>query len=302
MAASAWRASDSIPSIHIEALSDPEKLIATYFGSSTLGLCVLDAGFHYLAINNTLAEMNGLPAAEHIGKTVREILGDFANLVEPNLQRVLATGQPLLNLELSAVLPRRREIGYWIEHLFPIKDESGTVSRIGVLVAETTEQKQMVEMLQQLSGSLKHQKVRLQMLLDVSSILSSHWDIQQLFPRISARIRRVFHQEYAGFSLRDSDSGLLVLEAEDFPLRKNPASAVALSTDDSPGGRSLQAGSTLVFSKEQMGAFEAGISTRCWRRDFSLYVAFHFCVQRVRWACCCWAAPAVKHSSPTMFR
>jgi formate hydrogenlyase transcriptional activator len=268
MAANAWRANDSIPSVAIEALSDPEKLITAYFSSSTLGLCVLDAGFHYLAINNTLAEMNRLPPAEHMGKTVRDVLGDFADQVEPNLQRVLTTGRPVLNLELSAVLPRRKEIGYWIEHFFPLKDEHGTVTRIGVLVAETTEQKRMVETLQQLSGSLKHQKVRLQMLLDVSNILSANWNIQQVFPRISARIRRVFHQEYAGFSLRDSDSGLLVLEAEDFPLRKNTASTAVLSAGDTPGTRSLKAASALVFTKEQMQEFPAGIAPRLLEEGF----------------------------------
>jgi hypothetical protein len=41
----------------------------------------------YLAINNTLAEINRIPAQNHIGKTVREILGDFADVVEPELRR-----------------------------------------------------------------------------------------------------------------------------------------------------------------------------------------------------------------------
>jgi formate hydrogenlyase transcriptional activator len=268
MAAHAWKASDSIPFSRVEAFSDPEKLIAAYFSSSTLGLCILDAGYHYLAINNTLAEMNGLPAADHIGKTVRDILGDFADQVEPNLHRVLISGQPVLNLELAAVLPRRKEIGYWIEHFFPIKDERGTVSRIGVLVAETTEQKRMVETLQQLSGNLKHQKARLEMLLDVSHILSANWNMQHAFPRISARIRRVFRQEYAGFSSHANDSGLLVMEAEDFPLRRNPVSQVSAGQNDSPGGHALRAGSALVFSREQMQKFEAGIAPQLLAEGF----------------------------------
>lgn len=268
MATNAWRVSDSIPFTPVEAFSDPEKLIAAYFNSSTLGLCILDAGFHYLAINNTLAEMNNLPAADHMGRTVRDVLGDFADQLEPNLRRVLTTGQPVLNLELAAVLPRRKEIGYWIEHLFPIKDETAMVTRIGVVVAETTEQKRMVETLQQLSGNLKHQKVRLQMLLDVSNILSANWNMQQVFPKISARIRRVLRQEYAGFSSRANESGFLVLEAEDFPLRRNLAAPVSASDEDSPGARALQAGSALVFSREQMQRFEAGIAPRLLAEGF----------------------------------
>jgi formate hydrogenlyase transcriptional activator len=260
MVTSAWKASDSIPFTRPVAPSDPEKLLAGYFSSSTLGLCILDAKLRYLAINDTLATMNGVPVQAHLGKTIREILGDFADKIEPELQRVLTTGEPVLNYEISAQLPTRKELGHWIEHYFPIKDEAGAVTRIGVIAAEITEQKRMEETLQRLSGSLKHQKARLQMLLDVSSILSSNWNIQQVFPKISARIRRVFRQEYAGFSVKDAESGLLIPEAEDFPLRRGSASTVPVSADDSPGGRSLQTASALVFSREQMLALDAGIA------------------------------------------
>ena len=261
MAANASKVIDSIPFVYTKIHSDPEKLLAAYFSSTTLGVCILDSEFRYIAINNTLAEMNGIPASAHVGKTVREVLGDFADLVEPKLRNVLATGEPVLHFEISALLSTRKEIGHWIAHYFPIKDETETVTRIGIIVAETTEQKQMEDMLQRLSNNLKHQKARLQMLLDVSGILSSNWNIQQVFPRISARIRRVFRQEYAGFSVRDADSGQLIPEAEDFPLRRNPSSGASVSVNDSTGGCcSLRTGSALVFSREQMKSFNDGIA------------------------------------------
>jgi formate hydrogenlyase transcriptional activator len=257
MAANASRAGDSMLFVHPDLPSETEKLLSSYFGSHTLGLCIFDAEFRFLAINNTLADMNGIPASEHLSKTVRQILGDFADLLEPLLRRVLSTGEPILNLAVSGQLSTRKEIGHWIVHYFPIRDGSGVVFRVGVIVAETTEQKRMADMLQQLSGTLKHQKARLQMLLDVSSILSSNWNIQRVFPKISARIRRVFRQEYAGFAVRDVNSGLLIQEAEDFPLRKRPGPLAVQSADDSPGGRSLQAGAALVFSREQILNFTA---------------------------------------------
>jgi formate hydrogenlyase transcriptional activator len=255
MAANGWKADNSIPFVRPDLPSDTEKLLATYFSSHTLGLCVLDAELRYLAINDTLANMNGIPASEHLGKTVREVLGDFAGLLESSLLAVFSTGEPILNLVISGFLSKRNEIGHWTVHYFPIRNEHGSVSRVGGIVAETTEQKRMTDMLQFLSGTLKHQKARLQMLLDVSSILSSNWNIQQVFPRISARIRRVFRQEYADFSVHEAGSGLLIQEAEDFPLRKRLESVSAASASDSPGGRSLQMGTALVFSREQLQAF-----------------------------------------------
>jgi len=45
-----------------QSISDPDRLIAAYFQSSTVGLCVLDAEFRYVAINDALARINGIPA------------------------------------------------------------------------------------------------------------------------------------------------------------------------------------------------------------------------------------------------
>jgi len=85
-------AGNPIPFAHPDALSDLEKLLAIYFVSSAVGLGILDAGFRYLAVNDTLAKMNGVPAADHLGKTAREILGDLADRVEPDFRRVLSSG------------------------------------------------------------------------------------------------------------------------------------------------------------------------------------------------------------------
>ncbi|HEX4784562.1 MAG TPA: sigma 54-interacting transcriptional regulator [Candidatus Sulfotelmatobacter sp.] len=245
---------------HPDALLEPEKLLAAYFRSSTMGLCVLDCAQRYLAINSTLANMNGAPAPEHIGKTVREMLGNAAGLVELQIQRACATGEPVTEIELSAVLPTRTETGHWIEHYFPIKDESGVVQRIAVVVIEVTEQKKLEQSLQDVDGKLGKQSARLQMLLDVSAILASNWDLQQVFPRISARIRRVLRHEYAGFELHEGNTGLLVRQAEDFPLGKGMLSSLPISPHNSPGGRALQHGAPLTFSREQMKEFQSEIA------------------------------------------
>jgi formate hydrogenlyase transcriptional activator len=269
MVISTWSVSDSIPfARRPEVPSDAEKLLADYFNSPNLGICILDRDFRYLAINETLAGINGVPVQAHLGKTVVEVLGDFAEKIEPAMRRVLTTGRPVLYLEVSSQLANRKEPGHWINHYLPIKDESGQVTRIGVIVAEITEQKRMAETLQLLSGTLKHQRARLQMLSDVSSILSSNWNIQQVFPRISARIRRVFRQEYAGFLLHDAGSGRLTQEAEDFPLRKASPSSPPVSSDDSPALRSIQATSALVFSRDEMQTFESAITQQLLAEGF----------------------------------
>jgi len=51
--------------------------------------------------------MNGIPAEFHFGKSLREILGAVASSVEPAVKEVLTTGRPILNLEITGVLPTR---------------------------------------------------------------------------------------------------------------------------------------------------------------------------------------------------
>ena len=104
-----------IPFAHPEALSEPEKLLAAYFSSSTVGLAILDSEFRFIAINHRLAAMNGLAAADHLGKAVREVSPDLADEAEPEFQRVLATGEHA-NFEISATLPGRGEAAHWIVH------------------------------------------------------------------------------------------------------------------------------------------------------------------------------------------
>lgn len=247
------------PFAYPEALNDPEKLLAAYFRSSNVGLAVVDSDFRFIAVNPALAEINGIPAPAHLGKTPREILGELADAVEAGFRNVISSREPV-SLELSAKLPTREDPGHWMVHYLPIQDENGDVTRIGAVVVEITAQKKAEETLQHLGGRLRKEMERLQMLLDVSSILSSNSNLQQIFPQISARIRRLLRHEYAGFELHDPITGLLVRHAEDFPMGKGLLSALPISPHNSPQGTALQAHSPLIFSRNQMGDFEAEIS------------------------------------------
>jgi formate hydrogenlyase transcriptional activator len=242
-------------------LPAPEALLADHFASTNVGLCFLDSQFRYLAINDTLASMHGIPEADHLGKTVREVLGDSADLIEPGFRRALSTAEPV-TCEVSGKLSSRAEDDRWVVHYLPIKDESGTAARVGVVVLDVAEQKKMEGSLHHLAGSLKDQIERLQMLVEVSSVLSLNWDIQQVFPLISARIRRVLRQEYAAFSLHDATTGLLVRQAEDFPLGRGLLMSGSVSPDSSPGGHSFRERIPMIFSQEQLQGFDAEIAEK----------------------------------------
>jgi formate hydrogenlyase transcriptional activator len=232
------------------SLKEWEELFRTVSSASGVGLCILDTNFRYVAINNAMAEMNGVQAQAHLGKSVREILGDFAELIEPQLTSVLNTGQAVLNREISAVLPSRTEPGHWMEHYVPIQDSGGKVTQVGVVAVEITEQKKLEESFRGVSEKLKTEKKRGEVMTEVGRLLEERSDVRHIFPKVSAYLRRVLRQEYAALSLRDEKSGDLVRQAIDFPLGRGAGFEISVPHD--PGGKALKQRAPLIFSKDEM--------------------------------------------------
>lgn len=138
----------------LQALSQPEQLVAAFFNASNVGLAVCDEQLRFQVINETLATMNGVPPGAHLGRTVRDILGQAADVIERIMRRVFRTGRPAVNVEVSVKLPTRAEVGYWIENYFPIKASSGKVMQVGAIVVEVTEQRKLEESLRRLTRML----------------------------------------------------------------------------------------------------------------------------------------------------
>jgi len=137
-----------------EAFTEPEQLLGAFLDALTIGLAICDDRLRYQAINNVFAAMNGVRAEAHLGKTLRDVLGHVAPKVAPAFEQVFATGQPLLNFELTAELPTRTDVGYWIGSYFPIKDASGRVKQVVAIVVEVTKQKKLETALRKLMGQL----------------------------------------------------------------------------------------------------------------------------------------------------
>ena len=68
--------------------------------------------------------------------------------------------------------------------------------------------------------ALHQEKDRLQTLLEVNTTLASSLDLPQLFPAISACIRKVVGHEYASLAIQDTGTQVLRMHALDFPLSK----------------------------------------------------------------------------------
>jgi EAL domain-containing protein (putative c-di-GMP-specific phosphodiesterase class I) len=114
------------------------QLQAIYDGAP-VGLCFLDKNLRYVSLNQRLADMNGAPVIDHLGKTVREMIPDFFPTIEPYLRRALK-GEMIRNVvrprfPIRDGLPMRRISSSYQ----PAFDEAEEVIGISVAAVDLTE-------------------------------------------------------------------------------------------------------------------------------------------------------------------
>src|SRR5919202_2359969 len=66
-------------------------LLDALFRTAPIGFAFLDRDLRYVRINERLAEINGRPAADHLGRTGREMVPELAEQAEPLLRRGVGT-------------------------------------------------------------------------------------------------------------------------------------------------------------------------------------------------------------------
>lgn len=118
------------------------------YHSAPIGLAVLDRDLRFVRINERLAQINGLSVEAHLNRTVREVLPDLADAAEPVLRSILATGQPLSNVEIIGETPAQPGVERtWLEHFLPLF-EGDRVIGINMVCEEITESKRREALLQ----------------------------------------------------------------------------------------------------------------------------------------------------------
>jgi PAS domain S-box-containing protein len=145
--------------------------IEAIYNSAPVGLCVYDRDLHYLRINQRLADINGVPREDHIGKTVRELVPGLADAAEELAEQIFQTGQPILNVELCGTLPGwPDEQRHWVEHWLPLKGADGSVEAINVVVEDVTERRRAEAERERLVQETERQAELLEGIMDHTSV------------------------------------------------------------------------------------------------------------------------------------
>lgn len=127
-----------------DAASVPRGLshfMDAFVQSSPHGMGILDTDLRYVMVNDVLADFNGIPAEEHIGRSVSEVVrpadrGEY----EKHLRKVLDTGEPLHNVLISGRTEGHRDRDrVWSVTFFRLTSDDGRVLGLGGLIVDVTQ-------------------------------------------------------------------------------------------------------------------------------------------------------------------
>lgn len=131
-------------------LARTESQLETLLRTAPIGFAHFDRELRFLRINERLAEMNGLPVAAHLGRTVAELMPSLLPAVEEVTAQIVATGRAVVGHEVRGETLRQPGVARcWNESWYPMHDEAGAISGFGVVVEEITERRAAETMLRE---------------------------------------------------------------------------------------------------------------------------------------------------------
>jgi PAS domain S-box-containing protein len=142
------KCAETTPRESEERLQEQLRELNQIYQCSPVGLYVLDSNLRFLRINERLAEIDGIPAEEHLGRTIFEIVPHLAERLQLLWRPVFEKGESVLNVEIQGETPKAPGVQrHWLASYFPVKSAVGEVTGLMAAVLEITERKRAEEAL-----------------------------------------------------------------------------------------------------------------------------------------------------------
>ena len=162
----------------IESFTLLESLLA----SAPVGIGFWDTDLRFVRVNDWLAETNGLPADEHVGRTLQDVVPGLAPVLEPIYRHVLETGEPFVHFEMTGEAPGSPgEQRHWLSSYYPVRDADAQIVGMGAVISEITERKRA-------ELALQASEERLSFLAEASRILASSLDYETTLRQVTALV------------------------------------------------------------------------------------------------------------------
>jgi PAS domain S-box-containing protein len=118
----------------------PERRLAqlhALYDGAPVGLAFLDGNLRYVMLNQRLADINGVPMHDHLGKTGAEIIPQLYPKLEPYLLRALS-GHPVSDLLIRNNTSVSGEIRTTLRSYQPALDEAGEILGVSIAIMDIT--------------------------------------------------------------------------------------------------------------------------------------------------------------------
>ncbi|MBV8950888.1 MAG: SpoIIE family protein phosphatase, partial [Actinobacteria bacterium] len=124
----------------------------------------------FLRVNGPLAEVNGVPVEQHLGRTLEEVSPNLWPTLEPILRQVLDTGEAAVGVEIRGQTKARPGAErHFLVSAYPVIEPGGGLIGLGAIVLEITDRKRA--------------ELRAELVAEASDLFSSTTDFDELLEK-----------------------------------------------------------------------------------------------------------------------
>ncbi|MCZ4124672.1 SpoIIE family protein phosphatase [Streptomyces sp. H39-S7] len=242
----------------IRRIESDLAVLDSFFTQSPVGMAVYDTDLRFVRLNDALARINGLPAEQHLGRRLSEVLPGLNGAeIEAVMQQVLESGEPVVDARSHGITPAdpSRERA-WSASYFRLEERNGRILGVSSTIIEVTERFQA-------ESRAVTARERLEVLVDATSRIGTTLDLGRtaqeladtMVPRL-ADVSGVFVLEslLTGQDTQSSAPGgaeqvrrLAIASSDpDYPVRDLPVGAVHRVPRDSPYAEAMQTRRTVI--------------------------------------------------------
>jgi PAS domain S-box-containing protein len=117
--------------------------LTAVFERAPVGIALLDTELRFVRVNDRITEINGVPAEDHVGRRIADVLPGLPPEVETDAAEVARTGRRIDQAEVLGSTPAQPGVTrQWVVSYWPVRTPlSDTVVGVGVVVGDVTDRR-----------------------------------------------------------------------------------------------------------------------------------------------------------------
>lgn len=133
-------------------LRESEATLDTLQREAPVGFGLIDPELRFVRVNRQLAEVNGAPIEEHVGRSLSEVLPELWPILAPLYRQVLESEEAVIDAEIQGETPAQPGVERtWLASYYPVRAGDAVIG-VGTLVRDVTEQRELERSLRDRAG------------------------------------------------------------------------------------------------------------------------------------------------------